>query len=338
MDNFTHTLTGIAIGQAGLKRKTRFAMWALIIGSNLPDMDVVSAAGGEASFLKHHRGITHSLIGLTVLAIILAGAIYYFGRKAIPKKNQPPLSLKWLFILCWVATGCHVLMDYTNQYGIRPFLPFSGQWVSLDIMPIVGVYVLLFLTLGLGTPLLMRLVSEEVGAKKASAAARNGAIFSLCGILVVWGVRGMAHHRALGMLNANDYGQELPERTGAFPSPLNPFDWNGVVETKSSYYLLEVNALGNGAHAFNAEPMLKAPPSAALVAAEKTRTAKIFLNFARFPWAMVNQTENGYSVFLRDLRFASADSTRWDFVVEVNLDRSLRVRTQSFSFSRPGPF
>ncbi|MGH9445631.1 MAG: metal-dependent hydrolase, partial [Terriglobia bacterium] len=47
MDNLTHTLTGIVIGQTGLRRKTRFAMWALIIGSNLPDVDVVSAFGGE---------------------------------------------------------------------------------------------------------------------------------------------------------------------------------------------------------------------------------------------------------------------------------------------------
>ncbi|MGH9445609.1 MAG: metal-dependent hydrolase, partial [Terriglobia bacterium] len=238
---------------------------------------------------------------------------------------------------CWVATGCHVLMDYTNQYGIRPFLPFSGRWTALDIMPIVGPYLLLFLILGLGVPLVMWLVSDEVGAKTASAAARNGAIFSLCGILAVWGGRGLAHRRALSMLNANDYGQEIPERTGAFPSLLNPFEWNGVVETRSAYYLLQVDALGTGANAFNAERLLKAAPSAALTAAVETRTAKIFLNFARFPWAMVNRTEDGDIVYLRDLRFASPDSSRWDFVVQVDLDRSLRVRKQSFTFSRPRP-
>jgi inner membrane protein len=339
MDNLTHTLTGIAIGQAGLKRKTRFAMWALIIGSNLPDIDVVSALGGDTNFLKDHRGITHSLIGMTGLALILAGAIYAFRRKAAPAKNPPPLNFKWLFILCWVATGCHVLMDYTNQYGIRPFLPFSGRWTALDIMPIVGPYVLLFLILGLGVPFVMRLVSEEVGDKTSSnTMARNGAIFSLCGILAIWGVRGLAHRRALAMLNASDYGRELPERIGAFPSFLNPFDWNGVVETKSSYHLLGVNALGNGANALDAQRLRKVAPSAAFAAAKKTRAAKVFLNFARFPWALVIPTEEGSVVYIRDLRFASADSDRWNFVVEVDLDRSLRVLKQLFTFSRPNPF
>ncbi|HEX5484281.1 MAG TPA: metal-dependent hydrolase, partial [Terriglobia bacterium] len=65
MDNLTHTLVGIALGQAGLKRKSRYAMLALIIGSNLPDADIVTALHGGVDYLKNHRGITHSLLGLT---------------------------------------------------------------------------------------------------------------------------------------------------------------------------------------------------------------------------------------------------------------------------------
>jgi inner membrane protein len=339
MDNLTHTLTGVALAQAGLKHKTRFAMWALVIGSNLPDVDVVSGIWGRAAYLKHHRGITHSLLGLTALAALLALMLYAVGRRTASKKSPAALNLKWLFLICWLATACHVLMDYTNQYGIRPFLPFSGRWVALDIMPIVGPYVLLLLFLGLGVPAVLRLVTEEVGAKKRASggAARAGAIFSLCGILVVWGVRGLAHRRALGMLNANDYGQEAPVGAGAFPSPINPFDWTGVVETRSAYYLVQVNALASGVEADAAEPLRKPGPSKALTAAKKARTAKVFLDFARFPWAMVLGTEDGYTVFIRDLRFASPNSSRWSFVVKVQLDKSLRVRRQSFSFLRASP-
>jgi inner membrane protein len=339
VDNLTHTLTGIALAQTGLKRKTRFAMWAFVIGSNLPDIDVVAGLRGPAAYLKYHRGITHSLLGLNVLAAVLALVIVAFGRRARPKKNAPALSLKWLLLICWISTAGHVLMDYTNQYGIRPFLPFSGRWVALDIMPIVGPYVLLLLFLGLGVPAVLRLVSEEVGAGRRgpSRAVEAGAIFSLCGILVIWGVRGLAHRRAISMLNAHDYGQEAPVQVAAFPWATNPFDWTGVVETRSSYYLLDLSSLASGVDLDQAQVLHKPEPSKALAAAEKAETAKIFLNFARFPWAITFGTENGSTVYMRDLRFASPDSSRWGFVVEVQMDKAFQVRRQSFSFFRASP-
>jgi inner membrane protein len=339
MDNVTHTLTGIALGQAGLKSKTRFAIWALIIGSNLPDIDVVSAIGGKLSYLQYHRGITHSLLGLTALAVALTAVIYLFGRRRAPKKNRPALNLRWLFVICWIAAACHVLMDYTNQYGIRPFLPFSGRWVALDIMPIVGPYILVLLFLGLGIPAVLRLASEEVGARTrgANRVVRAGALFSLCGILVVWGLREATHHRAVDMLNAHDYGQEAPVRVGAFPSAINPFNSTGVVETPTSYYILDVSALADGVDTGDAERLRKPGPSKALAAAQRTRGAKIFLNFARFPWAIALKTETGFNVYLRDLRFASPNSSMWAFVLEVQLDKTLRVRHQTFSFFRPAP-
>jgi inner membrane protein len=338
MDNLTHTLTGIALGQAGLKRKTRYAFWALIIGSNLPDIDIVTAAGGESNYLKYHRGITHSLLGITVLAAILAAGIFALGRRAAPKKNAPPVNLRWIFLLTWIATACHVLMDYTNSYGIRPFLPLSGRWIALDIMPIVGPYVLLLLIGGLGIPFLLRLVSEEVGQRTHhTAGQRAGAMIALCGIVAIWGVRFLAHRRALEMLDADYYGGEVPRRMGAFPTALNPFDWNGVVETESAYFLLTADTLSNGVDALDAQPLPKAPKSPALEAARKASTVKVFLNFARFPWATVNGSAGGATVFFRDLRFASPDSSHWSFVDEVQLSPSLRIRRQSFSFSRENP-
>ena len=115
MDNITHTLTAVALSQAGLNRKTRFATLALVVGANLPDIDLVWAHGGSASYLKHHRGITHSFLGITVLAALLAAIIYFAGRRAAPKKNAPPLDARWLFFLCWIGTASHLLMDFTNQ-------------------------------------------------------------------------------------------------------------------------------------------------------------------------------------------------------------------------------
>ncbi|MGH9402176.1 MAG: metal-dependent hydrolase [Terriglobia bacterium] len=338
MDNLTHTLTGIALAQAGLKRKTRFAMLGLIIASNLPDVDIIAASRGSLAYLKYHRGATHSLVGLTVLAAILAAILYGLGRRAAAKKNAPPLSLKWLFLVCWIGAAVHVLMDFTNQYGIRPFLPFSGRWYALDIVPVIDMWLLLALLLGLCVPGVLGLVTEEVGARKGNAkAVRNGAVFCLCAIVALWGLRGLSHHRVLNMLGAHTYGEENPVRLDAFPTALDPFDWRGVVETDSAYYLLEASALAGDVSVEEAAMLRKPPPSRALDVAQKTPVATAFLEFARLPYAIVYGDEDGFRVYIRDLRFARPETPHWNFVVEIDLDQSSRVKRQNFEFIMSKP-
>ena len=55
MDNFTHSLVGWALGQAGLKTKTRKGLAALILGANMPDIDVFFQWVSWAP-LAMHRG------------------------------------------------------------------------------------------------------------------------------------------------------------------------------------------------------------------------------------------------------------------------------------------
>jgi len=341
MDNITHTLTGLALSQAGLNRKTRFATLALVIGSNLPDIDVLwSGGGGGANYLQYHRGITHSLVGVTVLGAALAGLLYSLARRFprtkpaatnAPKPNAPPLDARWLFGVCWIATGCHLLMDYTNAYGVRPFLPFSDRWHALDIMPIVDLLLLPALILSLSIPALLRVISEEVGARKP--AYQRGAIFSLVFLVLLWGLRGFAHQRALGMLDGHTYGDENPVHLGAFPTFVNPFAWMGVVETSSSFHLLSVNALAGDVDPSQSRDFAKPEPSPPIEAALKSRTGVIFAQFARFLWVNVDETDEGDEVTLRDLRFASFAEHRLGFAATITLDKNLHVVSEWFSFN-----
>jgi inner membrane protein len=331
VDNITHTLTALALSQAGLNRKTRFATLALVVGSNLPDVDAAWAYGGGATYLKYHRGITHSFVGVTVLAALLAGVIYFVGRRTAPTRKAPPLDGRWLLSLCWIATAGHLLMDFTNAYGVRPLLPFSARWYAWDIMFILDPLLLVLLALGLGVPAILRLASDEVGARRPTY--RRGAIFSLTCLVLLWGLRDLAHRRVLGQLDSHTYGQENPTRLGAFPSPANPFAWMAVVETESSYHMLQANALDSDVDANNTEVFHRSQPSPALNAALKTRTGAIFADFAQFLWAEVYESEDGSEVLLHDLRFFSRSSPNHGFVARIELDRDLRVRSQSFSFT-----
>lgn len=327
MDNLTHSLTGIAMSQAGLNRKTRFATLALVLASNAPDVDIVTRFRSSAAYFEHHRGITHSFLGATVLAIIIAGSIYYAGRRARPKPSAPPVNAKWLFFACWIGVGGHLLLDYTNAYGVRLLLPFTRNWYAWDIMPVLDLMLWLFLVAALGLPALLRLVSEEVGARKTGH--RRGAIFALAGMVLLWGLRDISHRRALAQLGSNNYEDEAPLRYGAFPE-FSPFTWKGVVETESSFHIVEVSALAPVIDAEHTQTLRKPEPSPALDAALKTHLGQVFSNFARFPWAQVDEDQDGYEIHIRDLRFG--DGTAGVFETTIDLDRRLQPRSESFSF------
>ena len=66
MDNLCHTLVGAALAQAGLKKKTALATAALVIGANLPDVDVLAYAWGPDTALGFRRGWTHGLLALAL--------------------------------------------------------------------------------------------------------------------------------------------------------------------------------------------------------------------------------------------------------------------------------
>jgi inner membrane protein len=203
-------------------------------------------------------------------------------------------------------------------------------------MPIVDLFLWALLILGLSLPPLFRLISEEVGAAKTKP--RAGAIFALCSMVALWGVRDLAHRRVLSMLDAHTYGQANPTQLGAFPSPINPFAWHGVVETETAFHILSVGAFDPDVDAEHTTVFHKPDPSPAIAAASKTRTAQIFLDFARFPWPNVEETDNGFDVTIEDLRAATSPGQRRPFVVDVELDKNLHVLSESFSFigkSRP---
>ena len=159
---------------------------------------------------------------------------------------------------------------------------------------------------------------------------------ALCALLGLWGLRDLAHRRVLGFLQAHTYSELSPLRVGAFPSPFNPFEWIGVIETDTSYDVLSANALESDVDPGSALQFHKPQDSPPLDAALKTRTGRVFMDFARFPWAQTQESEPGFDVQIRDLRFYSNLGSA-GFQVEIEMDKTLKVRSESFSFGTPTP-
>ena len=147
MDNLTHSLVGLTVAKAGLERLSPGATTLCVIAANAPDSDIVVLAFGDRwTFLEHHRGITHAIVGVISLAIILPLIFYGIDRLWSRSKDQPPQTkLKGLMIASFIASATHPLLDWTNNYGIRFFLPWSQKWSYGDLVYIVDPYIWLIL-------------------------------------------------------------------------------------------------------------------------------------------------------------------------------------------------
>ena len=153
MDNLTHSLIGAVLGQAGLKRRTRAAMPALIMAANLPDIDVFGRIFGWQSLVVH-RGFTHGLGGLLLLPPLLAGLLLLVDRWRVARGRVPadalPMRPLWLLALCFIALATHPAFDWLNNYGIRLLEPFGHRWYYGDALFIVDVWLLAMLGAGMG--------------------------------------------------------------------------------------------------------------------------------------------------------------------------------------------
>ena len=111
-----------------------------------------------------------------------------------------------------LAGFSHILLDFTNNYGVRPWWPFSEKWYSWDIVFIVEPVMLVLLILGLIVPLLFGLIDKEIGARPHGPRGRFGATLALTGVALMWGVRDYEHRRAVHALEARTYNGSDPLR------------------------------------------------------------------------------------------------------------------------------
>lgn len=148
MENLAHTLFGITLAKAGLERATPLATTALVISSNIPDIDVLMRLrGGALSYIDYHRGITHSFLGIALLAAALTFILAYIDRRFRLRSDpfRRPIRPVRLFLISVLGGLGHLFMDYTNVYGLRPLLPFKAKWFYGDLSFIVDPWIWLIL-------------------------------------------------------------------------------------------------------------------------------------------------------------------------------------------------
>lgn len=294
MEPVTHFLTGACIGRAGLNRKTAYATVTAVLAAEAADLDVLWGLAGPVEGLKHHRGITHTFIGapLVAAAVVCAvlGTVWLRSRwratRAAPAKRRQPVDWRWLELTALIAAMSHLLLDWTNNYGLRPFFPFNPRWYAGSFVFIVEPALLALLALALLAPALGGLIGGEIGGRKKPFRGQGWAIAALSGMVLVWGWRWSEHQRAENLLATTPVTAAVVTRTIVEPYPLNPFRWHAIMETPELYQTAEIDTrTGSVESDSRLDAIYKPSATPATEAAKQTLLGRVYLDWGS--WAVV---------------------------------------------------
>jgi inner membrane protein len=337
VENVAHTLLGLSLAKAGLEKKTALAVPALLIGANLPDVEILWQLG-RGSYLDSHRGASHTPIGVVGLSFCLAGALWLYHRLKHPGSARPPALIPlWGISLAGMMT--HPFFDFLNDYGIRPLLPFSSARYYGDLLTILDPWI--WLILGCALALLAR-------SKRGRVAWALLGLFGLMIVILGWwlvtallwiataalslGVGRMLRDRGfnparvallalvlyLGALaaarqvvlaRAGTVGPELVsgrlEQIDVIPGrPQSLLRWTVVLQTPDRYYIADAGLGDWHRHPPRFEVVQKNLDNPYFRASLADRNMAALARFARFPSVTVEPAAEGTAVLLRDLRYS----------------------------------
>jgi inner membrane protein len=293
MEPVEHILMGAVLARAGFNRRAAYATVAMATAAEFPDIDTLWGLRGPLCGFEHHRGITHTFLGVPVEAALITGAFWLWHRwrhrtGSIARPVKAPVNWLLLYGGVLLALLSHLLLDWTNNYGIRPFFPFDGRWFAGSFVFIFEPVLFGVLLLALVLPALFGLINSEVGVRRPRFRGQASAWLAWAGVAVLYGVRAHEHSLALDAAQQN-----TPQASRVFASPHmgDIFLWSTVADMGPAYQLATVRT-GPGAGSIDqpvpADTLDKPPASLAILAAKRTELGRIYLDWSMYP--VVNET------------------------------------------------
>ncbi|QPC45779.1 metal-dependent hydrolase [Mangrovibacillus cuniculi] len=303
MDTATHITMGIALGGIATLDPTvatsstvaTAVMFGTVIGSQIPDIDTVLKLRNNAIYIRHHRGITHSIPAVLLWPIVLSGIIFLFFPSV-------PFSTLWLWT--FLAVFLHVFVDIFNAYGTQALRPFSKKWVAIGVINTFDWVI--FLT-------------HLVGIFLWYFGAEPGPLFigMYCALVFYYLVRfaqKLVIHYKIKKL--------IPDVTNMIIAPTMGFtSWRLAIVSKQRFY---VGRAENGKVEILDEFLRKKLPKSDVISAAKVDpNLSAFLSFSPLYRWVIEEYNDHYEVRFIDLRYRSNDY--YPFVAVVKLDEELNI-------------
>jgi inner membrane protein len=292
VDNVCHTLVGAALGEAGLKRGSRFGAAALMISANIPDLDVLVFAT-NTSPVSFRRGWTHGILAQIALPILLTGVLWLLDRRRPSEQDGMPsfharARAPWLLLLSYIGVYSHVFLDYLNNYGVRLLTPFEWRWFYGDAVFIVDPW--LWLVLGVGVWLARR--------RRAPTSSRYALVIASLYIAAMLTSARVA--RGIVDRQWTDAHGAAPHALMVGPVPLSPMTRDVVVDAGNHY---ERGTFSWPSTLALNEHVPKNDDRPEVAAAREDPRIRAMLVWSRFPYWTLEPVEGGTRVTVIDARF-----------------------------------
>ncbi|MFL0583022.1 metal-dependent hydrolase [Solibacillus silvestris] len=304
MDSGTHFVMGIAIGGLALVDPTvashsmtfTAVMAGTIIGQQAPDIDTVLKLRNNAVYIRHHRGITHSIPAVLLWPLLITGVLALI---------LPDVHLFNVWLWTQIAVFLHVFVDIFNAYGTQALRPFSKKWVALGVINTFDPFIFTMHCIGI---LLWLLGTEPV------------LTFTVMYIIIFFyyilrfalqkAVKTAVHH-------------ELQDEEFVIVAPtMRFFHWKVAAKSKTHFYVGRAYRRSvNIYDKFEIEPI---PKTELVEKAIKDPNLDAFLSFSPLYRWEISELESGVTELrLIDLRYRSND--RYPFVAVAHLDEELNI-------------
>ncbi len=125
MDPISHGMVGLAIATISGEPIIGAVSIGTTLGAMAPDLDILAQFKGHLSYLKNHRGMSHSILFLAGISLALSIILNFI----FPETN-------FLRILLWTFIGSlsHSFLDILNSYGAQILWPFSKKRFSGSLL------------------------------------------------------------------------------------------------------------------------------------------------------------------------------------------------------------
>lgn len=303
MDTATHFVMGF--GLAGLSfvdpvvasnpELAIAAMIGTVAGSQAPDIDtVLRIRKNNASYIRNHRGITHSIPFLFIWTALITAVISLLFR-----------DVPILHVALWtgIAVCVHVFTDVFNTYGTQAMRPFTEKWISWNIIHIFDP--VLFTTHVIAILLWFFGITDP--------APTFIILYSFLALYYIW--RTLVHYSKTKQVRKMDTSSATGDKYYVIPT-VHLNRWHVVKAHKDGSY--EIGKLDGRLLVWSKHAVSSNHP--AVEASKSHPDIQAFLYFTSFAVAEVEELSFGYFVRWGDVRYRHRK--QYPFVACMVMDKN----------------
>ena len=267
----------------------------VLIGSLIPDVDTVLKLRNNAVYIRHHRGITHS-----VPAVLLWPLLISIILSLIVTNSNFIHLWAWTFLAVFI----HVFVDIFNSYGTQALRPFSNKWVAIGVINTFDPIIFAFHVVGL--------IIWAFGANP---------VYTLLTMYVLIFFYYLARFAVKSAVKRAIY-YTVPDAKDVFIAPtMRFFQWRVAASSDTCHYV--GRAYGRSVNIYDRFERKTMPTSPQIEVAMSDKNVEAFTSFSPIYRWEITDVGDLCEVRLIDLRYRSKDY--YPFVAVAHVDKELNI-------------